>query len=210
MSVILYLLWFLGMSCGSDIVKVVLGWICCCKRLVRIWFLDCEGVFVVEFVMILLFMFILFIGMVEVFDVYNQDWKVSWMVNVIIDFVVQVQIVMKNELDGVFDFGVMIFVFYFLDIFEIIVFSVFFDGFGNVLVDWSYNNSGNVLWMVGLLFFIMLFVIVVLFNILIVFGQLNIVYMLMFVNFFMNYFFWMVLMNLSDMYYFCLCLMDIV
>lgn len=181
--------------------KDVESWTRSCKRLAGTWLSDRKGVSAVEFAMILPFMLILFIGMVEVSDAYNQDRKVSRMANAITDLVAQAQTVTTNELDGVLDLGATILAPYSADTLEIIVSSVSFDASGDASVDWSYNNSGSTPWTAGSPPPITLPTTVASPNTSIVLGQSNLVYTPTFANLFTSYFPRVASMNLSDTYY---------
>lgn len=171
------------------------------RKLIDALLLDRKGVSAVEFAMILPFMLILFIGMVEISDAYNQDRKVSRMANAITDLVAQAQTVSRGDLDGVLDLGATILAPYPADDLDIIVSSVSFDASGNASVDWSYDISGSTPWSAGSPPPITLPETLASPNTSIVLGQSTLAYTPTFANLFTNYFPRAASITLSDTYY---------
>lgn len=76
-----------------------------------LWCDDC-GIFVVEFVIIVLLMLIIYLGFVEVFLVLLIDCKIISIVSVIVDFVVQDDVIIDDEIVDIFNVGNVIIVFF--------------------------------------------------------------------------------------------------
>ncbi|MEP3481583.1 MAG: TadE/TadG family type IV pilus assembly protein, partial [Fuerstiella sp.] len=111
----------------------------------RLW-RNTEGVSAVEFAMILPFMLLLFIGTVEITDVFDKDRKVNQIASAITDLTAQAQTVTADELDSVIKLGKVILGPYPNTQLEVILASVSFNDEGKATVDWSRDNKKGAPW----------------------------------------------------------------
>ncbi|MEP4769276.1 MAG: TadE/TadG family type IV pilus assembly protein [Roseibium sp.] len=105
-----------------------------------------KGVSAVEFAMILPFMLLLFMGTVEITDVFDKDRKVNQIASTITDLTAQAQTVTADELDNVLNLGEVILGPDSDTQLEVILASISFDDKGKATVDWSRGNKKAAPW----------------------------------------------------------------
>ncbi|MES0880411.1 TadE/TadG family type IV pilus assembly protein [Roseibium sp. SCP14] len=120
-----------------------------CSKRIRQFKTDSSGVAATEFALLLPFIFMIFIGVIVVTDLLNQDRKVSRIASSVTDLVAQAQSVSTSDLDAVMNVGNAILAPYTTDDLEIIVSSVTFNKDGAASVIWSRSNKTGAEWDVG-------------------------------------------------------------